>query len=66
MEDIDVWRSAHHYMKRYGADAPVRAAMRANTLLAAGDTEGFQVWQRIVAAINELGREKPSASEPVN
>ena len=66
MEDIDVWRSAHHYMKRYGDDAAVRAAMRADKLLAAGDTEGFQVWQRIVAAIGELGREKPSASEPMN
>ena len=66
MEDIDVWRSAHHMMKRYGDDAAVRAAMRADKLLAAGDTEGFQVWQRIVAAINELGREKPSDGGPVN
>jgi len=23
MEDIDVWRSAHHMMKRYGDDAAV-------------------------------------------
>jgi len=66
VEDIDVWRSAHHMMKRYGDDAAVKAAMRADALLAAGDTAGFQVWQRVVAAIGELGREKPSASEPVN
>jgi hypothetical protein len=66
MEDIDVWRSAHHMMKRYGDDAAVRAAMRADKLLAAGDTEGFHVWKRIVVAINELGREKPSDGEPMN
>ena len=66
MEDIDVWRSAHHYMKRYGDDAAVKAAMRADELLAAGDIAGFQVWQRIVAAIAELEREKPSAGEPMN
>ena len=66
MEDIDVWHSAHHMMKRYGDDATVRAAMRADALLAAGDTKGFHVWQRIVGAIGELGREKPSPSEPVN
>jgi len=66
MEDIDVWRSAHHYMKRYGDDAAVKAAMRADKLLAAGDTAGFHVWRRIVTAIGELEREKPSASEPRN
>ena len=63
MEDIDVWRSAHHMMKRYGDDAAVKAAMRADKLLAEGDTEGFQVWQRIVAAIRELTKEGPSESE---
>ena len=66
MEDIDVWRSAHHYMKRYGDDAAVKAAMRADALLAKGDAEGFHVWQRIVAAINELSREKPGTGEPMN
>ena len=66
MEDIDVWRTAHHMMKRYGDDAAVRAAMRADALLADGDTEGFHVWQRIVAAIGELGRESPSGGEPRN
>ena len=53
-------------MKRYGAAAAVKAAMRADELLAMGDTNGFHVWQRVVAAINELERERPSASEPRN
>lgn len=66
MEGIDVWRSAHHMMKRYGDDAASRAAERADELLAAGDGEGFQVWQRIAAAIDELERDKPSTAEPIN
>ena len=66
MKDIDVWRSAHHMMKRYGDDAAVQAAMRADVLLAKGDTAGFQVWQRVVAAINELSQQQPSSGEPIN
>jgi hypothetical protein len=66
MEDIDVCRSAHHMMKRYGDDAAARAEKRAVELLAAGDSEGANVWRRIGAAIAELGRETPSAGEPKN
>jgi hypothetical protein len=65
MEDIDVWRSAHHMMKRYGDDAGARAAKRADELQAEGATEGANVWRRIMAAIAELERE-PSACEPRN
>jgi hypothetical protein len=65
MEDMDVWRPAHHMMKRYGDDAALRAAKRADALQAAGDTEGAHVWQRIAAAIGILEREKPSDSEPM-
>ena len=28
--DIDIWRSANLYVKRYGADAEVQAAMQAD------------------------------------
>jgi hypothetical protein len=59
MEDIAVWRCAHHYMKRYGDDAAPRAARRAAELLTKGDTEGVQLWQRVVVAIGELEREEP-------
>lgn len=66
MEDIDVWRSAHHMLKRYGDDAVARAAKRVAELQASGDSDGANVWLRIVAAINELEREKPSGSDPIN
>jgi hypothetical protein len=62
MEDMDVWRCAHHYTKRYGDGAVAAAARRADALLAKGDAEGARLWQRVVAAINELEREKPNLS----
>ena len=66
MEPIDIWRTAHQLMKMYGEEAGLVAARRADALLDLGDADGFHVWQRVTAAIGELGREKPSASEPMN
>jgi len=54
MDDIDVWRSAHQLIKRFGNDAGVRAAMRADVLFDLGDVKGYRVWKRVVDAINEL------------
>jgi len=65
MEDVDVWRPAHHMMKRYGDDAALRATKRADALQAAGDREGAQIWRRIASAIGDLEREKPSDSQPL-
>ena len=39
---------------RHGADAPIRAAQRADELLAAGGIEGRTVWWQILAAVEEL------------
>jgi hypothetical protein len=56
MDDIDVWRSANQMIKRFGTDASVRAAMRADVLFDLGDIAGYRVWKRVVDAINELNR----------
>lgn len=56
MEDIDIWRAAERMRKRYGVDAAIHSAMRADAPLAEGDQEGCRVWERIVVAINELDR----------
>ena len=65
MDEIDVWRSAALLIKQHGEDAAIVAAQRADALLAEGATEGFRTWQRIVAALNELGK-RPRASKPRN
>lgn len=56
MEEIDIWRAAEQMQKRYGADAAIQSAMRADALLDQGDVAGFEVWNRVIAAINELER----------
>ncbi|MGH6670431.1 MAG: hypothetical protein ACRECV_00465 [Xanthobacteraceae bacterium] len=63
ISDLDLWRAADILIKRYGTDAPIIAAQRADEMLAAGDTEGQLVWKRILAAVNELQRTKLAANE---
>ncbi|MBV8799126.1 MAG: hypothetical protein JO208_04870 [Alphaproteobacteria bacterium] len=50
----DIWRAANIMLELYAEDAVLRAAMRADTLLEEGDTEGFFVWKRITRAIDDL------------
>ena len=38
--DLDIYRSANVLVKRYGQDAPIEAAMRADAMLEKGDLEG--------------------------
>ncbi len=48
--DLDIYRTANEYIKRYSENAAVHAAMRADELLAKGDLNGQRVWIRIIAA----------------
>jgi triphosphoribosyl-dephospho-CoA synthetase len=66
MEDIDIWRAAQQLIKTHGADAALMAAQRADALLSEGAVEGSRTWEKIVAAINELQREKPNSGERPN
>ncbi len=66
IDDPDIWRAANLLVKRHGVDAAMMAAKRADELLAAGDVEGWAVWEWIVAAVTELARTKPAEGEPVN
>jgi hypothetical protein len=62
-EDIDIWRAAEQMRKLYGADAAIHSAMRADKLMDQGDIEGFDMWKRVAAAINELDRVKLKVCE---
>jgi len=62
--DLDTYRCAHLLIERYGDDAPIEAAMRADELMEVGDMEGRAVWLRIVKAIEELlSEERPADAE---
>ncbi len=62
ISEIDIWRSARLLVDQHGADAPIRAAQRADELLAAGDVEGRAAWLRILGAIKELMATRPPDS----
>ncbi len=61
--DLDIYRSANVLVKRYGPDAPVEAAMRADAMLDKGDLDGFSVWKRILWAVGELQSVEPASGE---
>ena len=52
-DDIDIWRAAKVLVDLHGADAPVHAAMRIDSLSADGDTTGSAVWRRVLAGMRE-------------
>ncbi len=64
--DLDIYRSANVLVTRHGEDAPIEAAMRADAMLEKGDLGGYDVWKRIVKAIEELQRSEPREGERVN
>jgi len=63
LEEIDIWRAAEQMRNMFGADAAIRAAMRADHLMDQGHIEGFEIWKRVAAAINELERKTPRGGE---
>jgi hypothetical protein len=56
---MDIWRAANLLVDQHGADAPTRAAQRADKLLAAGDMKGRAVWLGILKAVEELTGTRP-------
>ena len=52
--EIDIWRVAYLMLKRYGDEADIESATRADELAEAGDTAGEAVWRRIIDAIGQL------------
>jgi nicotinamidase-related amidase len=44
--EFDIWRVANLMLKRYGDEADVESAMRAEELAEAGDRAGEAIWRR--------------------
>ncbi len=57
--EADFWCGAAQIIKRYGEDAPLEAAMRADAMLEAGDLDALAVWKRTKKAAEEWLRERP-------
>jgi hypothetical protein len=54
IRDLNVWAAALLMVKRYGDDAMLEAAERADQLLDEGDMAGAETWHRILNAIERL------------
>jgi hypothetical protein len=57
--EIDIWRVATLMIKRYGDNADVESARRADELATAGDIAGVAVWRRVVYAVAQLTNKTP-------
>ncbi len=66
LSDLDLWRAAQIMVKRYGDGGATEAAMRADEFLDQGNLDGKRLWVRIMQAIEEMQRERPSDGEYVN
>ena len=66
LSDLEIYHAAQATIKRYGDEAGIHAAQRADELMAEGDMEGRRVWHRIGDAIDELRRTAPGTGEPVH
>ena len=66
VSDKDIYRSAKLLIDQHGEDAPIFAAMQADTRLETGDMEGHRVWLSIRGAIEELQRTRPRRDEPTH
>jgi hypothetical protein len=62
----DIWRAANLLLKRYGHEAGLVAARRADETLADGDVEGCATWMRVLHAVGELTRATLTKGEQVN
>jgi hypothetical protein len=57
--EIDIWRVANLMLKRYGDEADIESAIRAEELAEVGDWAGEAVWRRIINAIGQLENTTP-------
>ncbi len=66
VEEIEIFRAANRLIQRHGQDAEFEAAKQADAMIERGDPEGLAVWKRILRAVEDLQRTKPSSGEVVH
>jgi hypothetical protein len=65
ISDRDIWLAAKAMIQRYGSNAGIEAAERADEHLEKGFADLSAIWQRIMSAIEKLQAEKPEPGERV-
>jgi hypothetical protein len=57
--EIEIWRVANLMLKRYGDEARMESAKRADQLATDGDLAGVAVWLRVMDAVAQLANATP-------
>jgi hypothetical protein len=65
ISERDIWRAAIALIRRYGSNAGIEAAERANEHMEGGDEQSGQTWVRVMQAIERLQASKPAPGETV-
>ena len=66
ISEIDIYRAANILVKRYGEDAALEAAQRADVMLERGEMDGYALWKNIVRAVEEVQRTQLGAGEALH
>lgn len=66
VSDIDIWRTAKILIDSHGENAWLEASQRADHAVEDNNSDGVKVWKRVLAAIDELQRQKPATGEALN
>ena len=66
ISERDIWATANILIKRYGDDAELRAAERADEMLDRGDLDGQRIWMRILGAVKTLLQGEPNEGEKLH
>ena len=64
--EIDIWRVANLMLKRYGDQAELESARRADELWEVGDAAGVAVWRRVTRAVSQLVNLTPPWADALN
>jgi len=59
VREIEIWRVATLMLQRYGDEADIESAIRAEELADVGDWAGEAVWRRIIDVIGQLENTTP-------
>ena len=59
ISEIDIWRVANLMLKRYGDQAEVESARRADEFWEDGDAAGVADWRRVMGAVRRLANTTP-------
>lgn len=62
VSDLDIHRAARLWIQQHGEHATAKAREMVEEMRRKGDTDGADVWLRIIAAITTLGT--PPSDEP--